>query len=100
MPLPVGRSADFVSASRTIESAAQVREYSEHAAVLVARGRYAQLGQHAGDVALDRALAEDELLADGLVRHALCHELEHLALARSQVGQWVVPVTTNHARHD
>ena len=53
-------------------------------------GRQAQLGEDARDVLLDCALGDEEPVADRLVRPALRHQLEHLALARRELGEWVV----------
>ena len=50
----------------------------------------AELGEDAGDVLLDRVRGDDELLGDALVRAALGHQLEHLALARREAVERVV----------
>ncbi len=50
-----------------------------------------ELPEDARHVLLDRPLGDhDETLGDALVRAALGHELEHLALARRQVGERIV----------
>ena len=54
------------------------------------RRRQAELGEDARHVLLDRAQGDEESLRDRLVRPALRHQLEHLALARGQLLQRVV----------
>ena len=53
-------------------------------------GRQAELREDARHVLLDRAQGDEEPLRDRLVRAALGHQLEHLALARRQLGERVV----------
>src|SRR4051794_36058516 len=65
----------------------EVFQDGEDAAVVVLIRRQAELGEDGGDVVLDAALAELELVAYRLVRAALGDQREHLALARAQRGQ-------------
>ena len=64
------------------ESGAQVGEHREHAAVVVWVGGSPSFPKMRRDVLLDGALGDDELLGDRVVRAALGHQPEHLALAR------------------
>src|SRR3954454_14567749 len=61
--------------------AAQVREHGQDAAVVVLARAEPELHEDGGHVLLDGALADEEALADGLVRAALGDQREHLALA-------------------
>src|SRR4051812_38786241 len=62
----------------------QVLQDGEDAAVVVLIRRQSELGENGGDVLLDAALAELELLADRLVRAALGDQRKHFALAHAQ----------------
>src|SRR5690606_41623269 len=61
--------------------------HGEHPAVVVVGRGEAELGEDAGDVLADRALAEVEPLPDRRVRPPLGHELQHLALARGEPAE-------------
>src|SRR6266545_7138314 len=58
----------------------QEGEHGEHAAAVIALRAQAKLLEDARDVLLHRALGDHEALGDALVRAALGHQLEHLAL--------------------
>src|SRR4051794_3224388 len=101
VPSPSASPRSPSRSSRPDQLPAQVGQHCEHPSVLVPRRRDPELRQHAGDMALDRALAQHELLADALVRQPLRHELEHLALARCQLREWIVSgPAPDHARHN
>src|SRR4051812_36727879 len=68
----------------------QVRQYGEHAPVILGSRRQAELGEDARDVLLDGAQRDHEPLRDRLVRAALRHQLEHLALARRELVERIV----------
>ena len=69
--------------------------------MVVGRVRQVQLPEDRGDVRLDRPLGEDEPLGDGVVRQALRDQAKHLALARGEGSQGVMPSTTaQEPRHD
>src|SRR5207237_4976838 len=68
----------------------QVREHREHAAMVLRRRGEPELPEDARHVLLDRAWRDEEPLADRLVRATLRHQLEHLRLARRQLGDGVV----------
>src|SRR5215207_3284322 len=63
---------------------AQVLQDGEDAAVVVVVRREAELREDGGDVLLDAAPAQLELIADRLVGAALGDQREHLALARAE----------------
>ena len=62
--------------------------------MIVRRRGEVELDEDARHVLLDRAWRDEEPVGDRLVRAALGHELEHLALARSQERERVVPATS------
>src|SRR3954447_20370596 len=59
-------------------------------AMVVARGSQVELREDARDVLLDRPQGDEHALSDRLVRAALGHQLEHLALAWCQRIERVV----------
>src|SRR6188472_1073854 len=69
---------------------AQEREDREHPAVVVGRGRQAELREDARHVLLHGAKGDEEALGDRLVRAALGHQLEYLPLARGELLERVV----------
>src|SRR5262249_20873044 len=71
--------------ARVTRSGAQEGEHGQHAAVIVPRRGQVQLREDARHVLLNRALADHELLGDGVVRAALCHQPEHLALSFAEL---------------
>src|SRR5581483_6836925 len=68
----------------------EVREHRQHPPVVVRARRQPQLPEDARHVLLDGALGDDERVRDRLIRAPLRHQLEHLALARREVGDRVV----------
>src|SRR5438876_391889 len=58
----------------------QVGENRQHAPVILGRGRQAELGEDARHVLLDRTQRDHHSLGDRLIRAALGHQLQHLAL--------------------
>ena len=69
--------------------------------MVLAAGRHAELAEDARDVLLDGVRRDDELLGDALVRAALGHQLEHLALARREgVERIVAAAAAEHVRDD
>src|SRR5205823_8550246 len=61
---------------------AEEGEYREHAAVVVAADAQAELVEDARDVLLHGPFGDHQALRNPLLRAALGHQLEHLALAR------------------
>ena len=53
------------------------------------RGLEPKLLEDAGDVLLDGAFRDRELIGDRQVRPPFGHQLEHFALARGEVAEWV-----------
>src|SRR3954464_2439203 len=78
----------------------EVGEHRQHPAVVVVRGCEAELGEDARDVLLHRPLGHLEALGDALVRTALGHELEHLALARGDALHGVAPAVAAEQLRD
>src|SRR5262245_60960022 len=74
----------------------QEGEDGEHAAVILGRRREVELAEDARHVLLDGALGDDEALCDRLVRASFRHQLEHLALARRQRLDGIVPAPPAH----
>ena len=69
--------------------------------MILGAGAHAELGEDARHVLLDGVRRDDEHLGDALVRAALGHQLEHLALARRQRVQRVVAAApAEHVRDD
>ncbi len=62
--------------------------------MILGRRGEVELEEDARDVLLDRAWRDEEPVGDRLVRAALGHELEHLALARRQERERVVPAAS------
>jgi hypothetical protein len=60
-------------------------QYGKHSSVVGWVGSQAKLGEHAGDVALNRGHRHDELGGDEPVRSSLGHQREHLALSVRQL---------------
>src|SRR5262249_26439910 len=63
----------------------QVGEHRIHAPIVGGRRREAELADDVTDVRLDRVCGDVEALGDATVGETLCHEGEHLALARCEV---------------
>jgi hypothetical protein len=69
--------------------------------VILVRGGQAELAEDARHVLLDCAERDHHLVRDRLVRAALRHQLEHLALARGQILERVVaPSSTDELGDD
>src|SRR5262245_57394336 len=68
-------------------------EHRQHAAVILGRSRQPQLREDARYVLLDRTGRDEETLPDRLVRAALGHQLEHLALSRRERCERVARAT-------
>src|SRR4029450_7326030 len=66
-------------------------EDREHAPVIVGALGEPELAEDVRGVLLHRALCDHQAFSDPLVRAALGHQLEHLALARAQLQERVVP---------
>src|SRR4051812_41673846 len=80
---------------------AQVGEHSEDAPMVARRRGDLQLVEDARHVLLDGGLADHERLRDPLVRLALGHRGEDVALARAQALERAGrPAATEHAPHD
>src|SRR5437868_13680063 len=79
---------------------AQEREHREHAAVVLGGGRQPELHEDARHVLLDGAHGHEHPLGDRLVRTAFRHQLEHLALARRQLGERIVAAAATHEPRD
>ena len=94
------RFAQPAQTASAVQLLAQVGEHGEHAAVVPGVGREAELREDARHVLLDRALGDDEPLADRLVRAALGHQLEHLALARGELVERVVAAAPADEQRD
>src|SRR6188508_1161816 len=69
---------------------AEVGEHRQHAAVVLARLFERELREDPSHVALDRLRVEHEALGDALVRAALGHEAQDLALSRRQLVERAV----------
>src|SRR2546425_529227 len=80
--------------------APQVREHGEYAAVVVAALADAELEEDVAHVRLDGLRAEEELLADALVRVSLCDQREHLALALRQLVEQALLAPAAHQSGD
>src|SRR4051794_6068360 len=84
-----------------IASGTQEQQNREHAARLAARRREAELPEDARHVLLHRTQADHQRVGDPLVGAAGGHQLEHLALARSQGRERVVaPPAREQGRDD
>ena len=68
-------------AAQAASSAAEVGQDGEHPPVIVGRRQQLELREDVGDVRLDRLRREEQAVADRLVRAALGHQRQHLALA-------------------
>src|SRR5215813_6887173 len=80
---------------------AQKGEHGENAPVVLGRRRQAELAEDVGHVLLDCSRRDEEQLADRLVRAALGHELEYLALARREpLNRVVAAVAADEFRDD
>ena len=66
-------------------SAAEVRQHGKHASMVVRRRQELQLGEDVRDVGLDGLRREEQPVADRLVRPALRHQRQDLALPIGQV---------------
>ena len=71
--------------------APEVCEHREHAAVRLWTDRQTEFEEHLLDVRLDGALRDEQSACDRAVGQALRHEAQHLALARGELGERVVP---------
>src|SRR5262245_1832718 len=78
----------------------QVRQYREHAEVVVSARRQSELLEDAGDVLFDCSERDIARVGDRLIRAALRHEGEHLPLDHRQGGQRVVPPAPAHEFRD
>src|SRR5436190_1486162 len=86
-----GRSQALPSgpSRRLLASAPQVGQHGEHAAVVLGRLLDPELDERPPDMRLDRLRAEPERPADALVRAALCHQRDDLALTRCELGHGI-----------
>src|SRR3954452_18886485 len=66
-------------------------EDGEHAPVVVGRRRQSELVEDVAHVLLDRAVGDHQLRGDRMIRTALGHQLEDLALARGQGLERILP---------
>src|SRR5918999_449541 len=99
--LPGPGAGFLVSSLPACESGAQEQQHRQYAARFAAGGRQPELSEDARDVFLDRAQRDHQRVGDPLIRAARGHQLEHLALARRQLGEGIVASPPREqARHD
>jgi hypothetical protein len=76
-------------------------QHRQHAAVVLGARGHAELEEDVRDVLLDRVRGDHQHLGDALVRAALGHQPQHLALARRQSLQRIVAaLAAEHVRDD
>src|SRR3954471_14285845 len=78
----------------------QVGAHRQHAPVLLPGGGQIELAEDTRDVALDRALGDEQLLLDRPVGEALGNQAQHLALAVGQLVERVAAVAADHQGDD
>src|SRR6185312_5659165 len=79
----------------------QVSQNGEHTPVILCGGREPELREDARHVLFDGTEGDHHLLRDRLVRPALGHRLQHLALARGQLLERIVtPASPDELRDD
>ena len=90
---PSGGSAVLHPARPHTRSALRFRRYAngEDAPVVVGGCRQRELSEDARDVLLDSPLGDHEPLGDAVIRAALGHQLQHLALARRELVKRTSP---------
>src|SRR5262249_50429144 len=97
-PRPPDEAASAAS-SRCLR--AEETKDGEDAAMVLGRRRQPELREDGGHVLLHRTRRDEEPLADRLVRTALRHELEHLALARRKpLDRVVSAIASDELGHD
>src|SRR5918996_2793076 len=79
---------------------AEIQQDCEHAARLAPARGQAELAEDAGDVLLDGAERDHELVCYPLVRAAFGHQFEYLALAWRQFGERIVAPTLGEQGRD